>query len=230
MDVNEAVTSRRAVRGFTNQPVSKEVLERVLSAAAWAPSGSNLQPWNIYVVTGAPLAELKHRAVERVATADPWDEREYVMYPPELKSPYHERRSAFGKQRYSTLHCARGLIEGLAPGYGDTLCLLEPALDSPEQSRQLQPATVCSPRIGGDASGTADGAALEPDSQPPAGTQRRHGKMHARDGDPHACTSRSSSCVTFPDLIAEMTARPPRFTPLSNSARARGLLAAPRAL
>jgi nitroreductase len=107
MDVYEAVTSRRAVRGFTNQPVSKEVIERVLSAAAWAPSGSNLQPWNIYVVTGAPLAELKHRAVERVATADPWDEREYVMYPPELKSPYRERRSAFGKERYSTLGIAR---------------------------------------------------------------------------------------------------------------------------
>jgi len=91
MDVYEAVTSRRAVRGFTDRPVSVEVLERVLSAAAWAPSGSNLQPWNIYVVTGAPLAELKHRAVERVAIADPWDEREYVMYPPELKSPYRER-------------------------------------------------------------------------------------------------------------------------------------------
>jgi nitroreductase len=71
MDVYEAVTSRRAVRGFTDRPVSMEVLERVLSAAAWAPSGSNLQPWNIYVVTGAPLVELKHRAVERVAMPDP---------------------------------------------------------------------------------------------------------------------------------------------------------------
>jgi nitroreductase len=59
------------------------------------------------VVTGAPLAELKHRAVERVAIADPWDEREYVMYPSELKSPYRERRSAFGKERYSTLGIAR---------------------------------------------------------------------------------------------------------------------------
>ena len=46
MDAYEAVTSRRAVRGFTDQPVSKEVLERVLSAAAWSPSGSNLQPWD----------------------------------------------------------------------------------------------------------------------------------------------------------------------------------------
>jgi nitroreductase len=95
MDVYEAVTSRRAVRGFTDQEVSREVLERVLSAAACAPSGSNVQPWHIYVVTGAPLAQLKKLATERVAAGDGWDEREYVMYPPEMKSPYGERRAAF---------------------------------------------------------------------------------------------------------------------------------------
>ena len=83
MDVYEAVTSRRAVRGFADDPVSREVLERVLSAAAWSPSGSNVQPWNTYVVTGAPLAELKKLAVERVATGVPWDEREYEMYRPQ---------------------------------------------------------------------------------------------------------------------------------------------------
>ena len=84
MDVYEAVRTRRAVRGFTDQPVPREVLERVLSAAAHSPSGSNLQPWNSYVLTGAPLAELKKRASERVAAGDPWDEREYQMYPPAL--------------------------------------------------------------------------------------------------------------------------------------------------
>jgi nitroreductase len=107
MDVYEAVESRRAVRGFTDQPVSREVIERVLTAAARSPSGSNIQPWNIYVVTGAPLAELKKRAVERVATGVPWDEREYEMYPPAMKSPYSDRRSAFGKERYSALGIAR---------------------------------------------------------------------------------------------------------------------------
>jgi nitroreductase len=107
MDVYEAVASRRAVRGFTDRDVPTDVLQRVLTAAAWSPSGSNLQPWNIYVVTGAPLAELKKRAGERVAAGDPWDKREYQMYPPELKSPYHERRSAFGKERYSALGIAR---------------------------------------------------------------------------------------------------------------------------
>src|SRR3954464_5669340 len=107
MDVYEAVKSRRAVRGFTDEPVSRVVLERVLSAAVWSPSGSNIQPWNIYVLTGAPLAELKTRAVERVAHGDPWDERQYEMYPPALKPPYRERRSAFGKERYSALGIAR---------------------------------------------------------------------------------------------------------------------------
>src|SRR5215469_5975689 len=111
MDVYEAVTSRRAVRGFTEEPVSREVLERVLSAAAWSPSGSNIQPWNIYVMTGAPLAELKTLAVERVAHGDPCDERQYEMYPPALKSPYGERRSAFGRERYRALGIAREDLE-----------------------------------------------------------------------------------------------------------------------
>ncbi|MET7520143.1 nitroreductase [Streptomyces sp. NPDC005480] len=111
MDVYEAVTSRRAVRGFTDRPVPKEALERVLSAAAWAPSGSNIQPWHAYVLTGAPLAELKKRAGERLVAGDPWDEPEYEMYPPSLKSPYRERRSAFGEQRYGALGIAREDLE-----------------------------------------------------------------------------------------------------------------------
>jgi nitroreductase len=111
MDVYDAVTSRRAVRGFTDRPIPEPVLKRVLSAAAWSPSGSNLQPWHTYVVTGAPLAELKKRVGERLAAEDPWDEPEYEMYPPELKSPYRERRSAFGTQRYGALGISREDVE-----------------------------------------------------------------------------------------------------------------------
>lgn len=107
LDVYEAVTSRRAVRGFIDRPVPREVLERVLSAAAWAPSGSNLQPWHVYVLTGRPLDELKELAGGRVTARDPWDEREYEMYPQTLRSPYRERRSAFGAERYSSLGIGR---------------------------------------------------------------------------------------------------------------------------
>jgi enoyl-CoA hydratase/carnithine racemase len=59
------------------------------------------------VLTGALLAELKTCAIERVAHGDPWDEREYEMYPRTLKSPYGERRSAFGRERYSALGIVR---------------------------------------------------------------------------------------------------------------------------
>jgi nitroreductase len=111
MDVYEAVRTRRSVRNFTDRPVPRETLERVLSAAAWAPSGSNIQPWLIYVVTGASLAEIKKLAGERVAARDPWDEREYEMYPAVLKSPYSERRAAFGEHRYAGLGIARGDLE-----------------------------------------------------------------------------------------------------------------------
>ncbi|MEU9189394.1 nitroreductase [Streptomyces sp. NPDC048484] len=111
MDVYEAVTSRRAVRGFTDREVPRETLERVLSAAARSPSGSNIQPWHAYVLTGAPLAEVKKRAGERLAAGDPWDEPEYEQYPPALESPYRERRSAFGEQRYGALGIAREDLE-----------------------------------------------------------------------------------------------------------------------
>lgn len=107
MDVYEAVKTRRAVRGFTDRPVEREVIERVLKAAARAPSGSNIQPWNIYVVTGEPLRQLKKVATERVANGDPWDEREYVMYPEDMKARYADRRAAFGRDRYSALGIAR---------------------------------------------------------------------------------------------------------------------------
>lgn len=107
MNVYDAVTSRRSVRGFLDRPVPDEVLERVLAAAAWAPSGSNLQPWRIYVVTGEPLTRLKMIATERVAAGDRWDSREFEMYPQTLQAPYSERRSAFGRDRYSALGVAR---------------------------------------------------------------------------------------------------------------------------
>jgi nitroreductase len=107
VDIYAAVASRRAVRAFTGEPVPAGVLERVLAAAARAPSGGNIQPWNSYVLTGASLAELKKRTAERVAAGDAGDEREFDIYPPDLKSPYRERRFKAGEQRYSALGIAR---------------------------------------------------------------------------------------------------------------------------
>ncbi|MFJ8197048.1 nitroreductase [Streptomyces sp. NPDC096152] len=107
MDVYEAVDSRRAVRAFSDEPVSREILERVLTAATRAPSSGNLQPWRVYVVSGEPLAELKRRATARALAGDLGDEREYPMYPAELTSPYLDRFCAAAAQRYKALEIER---------------------------------------------------------------------------------------------------------------------------
>ncbi|MFG2938692.1 nitroreductase [Streptomyces sp. NPDC048282] len=107
MDVYEAVDSRRAVRAFSDEPVGREVLERVLAAAARAPSSGNLQPWRVYVVAGEPLAELKRRATARALAGDPGDEREYPMYPDELGPPYRDRFAEAAAQRYAALGIER---------------------------------------------------------------------------------------------------------------------------
>jgi nitroreductase len=107
LDVYEAVASRRAVRGFTDEWVPEETLRRVLRAAARSPSGANLQPWVGYVLTGATLAEVQKRTAERVAAGDPGDEREFEMYPSGLGSPYRERRFAAAEQRFTALGIAR---------------------------------------------------------------------------------------------------------------------------
>ncbi|MFD0417958.1 nitroreductase [Streptomyces sp. NPDC127108] len=107
MDVYEAVDSRRAVRAFSEQPVPREVLERVLTAATRAPSSGNLQPWHVFVVTGEPLAGLKTRATARALAQDPGDERDYPMYPTPLTTPYQDRFSAAAAQRYQALGIER---------------------------------------------------------------------------------------------------------------------------
>ena len=72
MDVIDAITSRRSVRGFLPTPVPRETVERLLEVAARAPSGSNIQPWRVHVLTGAAkerLSRAMHELRARAATA-----------------------------------------------------------------------------------------------------------------------------------------------------------------
>ncbi|MBW2305070.1 MAG: nitroreductase family protein [Deltaproteobacteria bacterium] len=51
MDVMTAIKRRRSIRSFTDEPVDKETLIKLLEAAVWAPSGGNGQTWRFVVVT-----------------------------------------------------------------------------------------------------------------------------------------------------------------------------------
>src|SRR6186997_2801644 len=65
MDVFEAVDSRIACRKFFDKPVDPDIVKDLLARAARAASGGNLQPWNVYALTGQPLAEFKAIVQER---------------------------------------------------------------------------------------------------------------------------------------------------------------------
>jgi len=51
MELMEAIKARRSIRKYTNEPVSRELLEELLEAACWAPSADNRQPWHFVVLT-----------------------------------------------------------------------------------------------------------------------------------------------------------------------------------
>ena len=51
MDIYEAMSTLRAVRRLRPDPIDEEIIQRILTAATWAPTGGNMQPWRIVVVT-----------------------------------------------------------------------------------------------------------------------------------------------------------------------------------
>lgn len=107
MTVAEAITGRRSIRAYLDKPVPRATLERILAAAARAPSGSNIQPWKVHVLEGAA----KHRltaAIMRRADAGDEGKWEFEYYPVSWREPYLARRRACGFGLYSTLGIARG--------------------------------------------------------------------------------------------------------------------------
>lgn len=58
MEYFDLVKTRRSIRRYKSQPVSKEDILKILDAANWAPSAMNLQPWEFIVVSGEPLEPL----------------------------------------------------------------------------------------------------------------------------------------------------------------------------
>ena len=66
MSFETAVKSRRSVRGFQNREVPQEVLNKVFDLARWSPSGTNMQPWQTYVASGAIRDALREQMMAAV--------------------------------------------------------------------------------------------------------------------------------------------------------------------
>ena len=107
MKVSEAIATRKTVRAFKSDPVPRETIESILSLAARAPSGGNLQPWKVYALLGPARDELVRRVAEARKQHLMGERPEYHIYPPELTEPYRTRRFRIGEAMYATLGIPR---------------------------------------------------------------------------------------------------------------------------
>ena len=110
--VNEAIRSRRSVRGFLPQPVDPNILREIMISASMSPSGSNIQPWKAHVVTGEKLEQLRHLLSTAFLGNQP-ESREYQYYPVDWRSPYIDRRRENGWGLYETLGIKKGDKEAM---------------------------------------------------------------------------------------------------------------------
>lgn len=101
-----AITSRRSVRAFLPKSVPRQTISAILEVASRAPSGSNMQPWQVLVLTGAPLVELTRELHSRALQGDQGHEN-YRYYPKEWREPYLSRRRKVGWDLYSSLGIGR---------------------------------------------------------------------------------------------------------------------------
>jgi nitroreductase len=107
VDVLEALKTRITCRAFLDKPVPEATLRAVLEGAKWAPSGGNLQPWHVYALTGAKLAEFLALIAEKQKTTPFGEGSEYPIYPKDLKDPYKARRFKCGEDMYASIGVAR---------------------------------------------------------------------------------------------------------------------------
>lgn len=107
--VDAAIKTRHSLRAFLPTPVPRETIEQILEVASWAPSGTNTQPWQVHVLTGAALTRVAGRiqAAYLDAEQNAAHKEEYAYYPNEWRSPYIDRRRKVGWDLYGLLGIAK---------------------------------------------------------------------------------------------------------------------------
>ena len=112
--VDAAIDSRMSTRAFLPQAVPRATLEHLLALASRAPSGTNTQPWKVYVLQGASKDSLidkvcaAHDAIRANPELAAQYREPYDYYPEKWVSPYIDRRRENGWGLYGLLGIGKG--------------------------------------------------------------------------------------------------------------------------
>ena len=107
MTLEEAIKTRRSVRGFLKKEVSKEVIKRAFELAQLSPSNSNIQPWHVFVVSGKKRDVLQKKLFELASKGEKWPLD--FEYPEKFDraSSYRKRQVDCGMALYKKMGIAR---------------------------------------------------------------------------------------------------------------------------
>ncbi|MFC2066607.1 nitroreductase [Chloroflexota bacterium] len=104
MDVLEAIKSRNSVRGYKSIPVAKDMLKEIIEIACRAPSDVNVQPWEITVVTGEVLDNIKRGNIDKLTSGEvPNPEVPHHRY----EGKYRQRQRDLAVQLFGLMGIAR---------------------------------------------------------------------------------------------------------------------------
>lgn len=110
MTLAEAIRTRRSVRGFLDKPVSPAVLRQVFELAQWAPSNCNIQPWRVFVASGAARDRLRAKFIENVKNGVPFNPD--YEYPAKFEGEYRRRQIECAAALYSEMGIGRDDLAG----------------------------------------------------------------------------------------------------------------------
>lgn len=113
--VDQVIRDRRSVRAFLPTPVPRSDIEAILEIAARAPSGTNTQPWQVYVLSGARKQALSDEIVQTFfdPNALAQHHEEYDYYPATWVEPFLSRRRKIGLDLYGLLGLTRDNLVGM---------------------------------------------------------------------------------------------------------------------
>jgi nitroreductase len=112
--VDAAINNRFSARAFLPTPVPRGMLENILALASRAPSGTNTQPWKVYVLQGAKKDELvrqvcaAHDELRNHPELETKYRPDYDYYPRHWVEPYLGRRRQNGWSLYELAGIAKG--------------------------------------------------------------------------------------------------------------------------
>jgi hypothetical protein len=101
----EVIKKRRSVRGFLETPVPKEIIHKAFALAQLAPSNSNIQPWRVFVASGATRDIIQKKMVALVSSGDPGNPD--FDYPGKFEGNYRKRQVDCAVTLYTEMGIAR---------------------------------------------------------------------------------------------------------------------------